>query len=188
MSWVAEAAQVTSTAFAAAAAGAAWISVRNGQRMFRATIEPDLHLQILMDETNSQPHLVITNTGGGVAKGAAYTIAVGAHHGTNWLGDGFIAPGDKIVVSPDMPADGRGYAVVMYRTADESSWVATADGRRVRLRKGSKGAVATSAAEVWSRAYPDVPLAGKRRATRVRVEWVEKRGVVVARRPDVPGL
>ena len=180
-------AQVASTMFAAGAAGAAWASVRQGQRVWRASIEPDLHLQILMDMQNDETHIVITNTGGGTAKGSAVTIVAGTKKAAAWVGDGFIAPGDKVLVSVRMPVVEHAEAVALYRTRDESSWVRAADGRTERLRKGHPGEI-TNADEGFRRMYPDTPLEELHSASAQRVEWVERRGVQVARRPDVPGL
>jgi hypothetical protein len=185
--WVGDTPQVLSTALAAAAAGAAWASVKQGQRAWRASVEPDLHLQVLMDVMNNKTHLVITNVGGGVAKGAAFIVATEDRKAAGWVGDGFIAPGDKVVVSPNMALSTSGHAMVGYRTGDESSWAVAADGRREQLRKGRKGKPTTST-EAWKRLYPNIPLEGLAAASEARVEWVEKRALRVTRREDVPGL
>lgn len=179
----AEWAQVGSALFTAIAASAALLTVKQGHRMMRAAVEPDLGIQVLGDVGNKRTHLVIANTGGGTTKGTAYQVVAGGERALGWLGDGFLAPGDKVLVSPELPLDDDAEAQVVYRTADESSWVVTRDGRKRRFRKGRKGG-ATPGDHLWKSMHPNVPWDTLPQVPK-RVQWVEKRGVVVAQLPNM---
>lgn len=154
-----EAAAVLSTGLAALAAGASWRSVVLSQRVWRASVEPDLHLQVILDVANNRTTIVVYNAGGGIAKGAAFMLVGGASRSSGYLRDGFVRPGDKLLVTSEVPAtaDDETECVVLYRTADESSWVVTRRGaEKRRLRKGGKGLVATGE-EIWATVYPEKP-------------------------------
>lgn len=168
-----------SALFTAGAAGAALLSVRQGQRVWRASIEPDLHLQILKNGNTGTTDLIITNSGGGMAKGTAYMLAAGGMRVHGFLGDGFVAPGDKILVSTSLPSgdpENEGEALAMYRVADESSYAVTHDGRKRRLRRGRTGGSTTGQA-VWTQMHPDAGW-GQLRWGQAGIQWVEKRGAL----------
>jgi hypothetical protein len=122
---------------------------------------------------------VIANTGGGTAKQAGYQIVACGRRAAGFIGDGFLASGDKVLVEIDTSADDNAEALAFYLTADDSSWVVTRDSRRRRLRKGREGGV-TTGDEAWVAMHPDVPWQGLPTAG-VRVQWIEKRGALVPR-------
>jgi hypothetical protein len=77
-------ATVATAAFTAVAAGAAWWSVRQGQRLWRTAQEADLVVQILQNTQAGATDLVIPNVGGGVARGVAFALAVDGRKGCRW--------------------------------------------------------------------------------------------------------
>jgi hypothetical protein len=158
MGWLVDAAPVASAVFAATAAGASWLSVRHGQRVWRATIEPDLHLQVMLDIGNNRSNVVVFNAGGGIAKGTAFMLVGGGLRSSGYLLDGFMGPGDKVLVTSQIPAtaDEDIECLVVYRTLDESSWTVTRQGEKRPLRKGATGPVATGEV-VWTTVFPDRP-------------------------------
>src|SRR4051794_3582198 len=103
-------AQVAGALFTAVAALAALATVRQGHRMMRAAVEPDVHIQVLQNVGDDRTEMVIANTGGGTTKGTAYLMVAGGKRAIGWLGDGFLAPGDKVVVLPELPCDQKAEA------------------------------------------------------------------------------
>jgi hypothetical protein len=157
LDWLSDAAQVATTIAAALAAGAAWASVRQGQRIWRSGLEPDLHPQILLNQRTGTTDLAILNAGGGVAKGAAFIITADGHRTSGNLLDGFVLPGERIYVATQLPHGDHSACVVMYRTADESSWAIDRVGPKRRLRRGRIGP-GTTAETIWGMFYPDTSL------------------------------
>jgi hypothetical protein len=158
MGWIADAAPIASTALAAAAAGASWMSVRNGQRMWRAAIEPDLHMQVMINEVNRCVSVSVLNAGGGIAKGAALTLVAGDQCSSGYLRDGFLSPGDRLLISSAVTAKSADEVECLlgYRALDESSWAVTRTGDKRRFRKRPHGLPLT-AGEIWTNIFPNHP-------------------------------
>src|SRR4051812_6116474 len=103
--WWSDAAQVTSAVFTASAAGAAWASVLHGQRLWRRSLEPDLHPQVLKNAESGSTDLTVMNVGAGIAKGAAFVLVAGGQKAGSYIGDGFMPSGSKVHVSTRLPMD-----------------------------------------------------------------------------------
>jgi hypothetical protein len=157
VAWIGESAQVASALFTAGAAGAARASVRQGQRIWRASLEPDIHPQVLLNQQTATTDLLVFNAGGGIAKGTAFTLAAAGHRTSGYFGDGFIRPGEKFLVSSAVPHDEDAECLVMYRSLDESSWAVDRTGPKRRIRQGRTGRP-TSGQQLWERFYPDTDL------------------------------
>jgi hypothetical protein len=170
--------------FTAGTVLAAYLAIRQGARAWRTSVEPALHFQILASSPNNETHLVLYNAGNGVAKAVGAMMRVGGVHSLGVLGDGFLAPADKVIVLPTLGTKGWGddtEALLWYRTLDESLYAITRDQRKIRLRKKRKiRKRLVNTTHWWNKAFPDtpwpeddgvvLPLGG---------EWVERRGVTV---------
>ena len=150
--WV-DVAQVASAVFTFGAAGAAWKSVAQGQRLWRSSLEANLVPQILLNERTGTTDLVIQNAGGGLAHGVTFVLASGGKVASHRVGDGFMRGTLKALVHTDLPQSIDARAMVMWRNVDESSFAVAPGTPRERLRKGRKGP-ATSDDQAWRRFYP----------------------------------
>ena len=158
MSWLTEAAPVASAGFAALAAGASWRSVRVSERSWRASIEPDLHMQVIADEANNRMNVVVYNAGGGLAKGVALMLVGGGSRSVGYLREGLVRPGDELLVRSELPATiGDDLeCLLVYRDRGESPWAVTRRGEKHRLRKRRLGKE-TTLKQIWTTIHPDKP-------------------------------
>lgn len=156
MTWWSDAAGLGSAVFTAGAAGAAWQSVRQGQRLWRSSLEADLVPQVLLNTGTGTTDLAIFNAGGGVARGTVFALASGGMKAVGHIGDGFLRGGQKVYVHAALPQTEDAECVVMWRNVDESSWAVSRQSPKVRLRRRRKGRV-TNISEAWQRFYPDGP-------------------------------
>lgn len=162
-------AQVLSAVFAALAALAAWASVRQGQRIWRSSLLPELHAQGLFVRDNPfGPRMayVVHNAGGGLAKGALFLFAEGNAYVAGAVGDGFIRPDESCRIETDMQRakDGQVSAVgvVSCRDTNEISWAWDTRGNRRQLQRWKARwrppKEPLSMREIFERFYPDVDL------------------------------
>jgi hypothetical protein len=153
----------------AIAAGAAWRSVLQGQRLWRASQDPDLHPQVLLVAAHGTTAMSVMNVGSGIAKGAAFLLVADGKSTAGAIGDGFLPSGAKVMISAPMAADNNAECIVMYRSSDESAYFTDRAGPRNRLRKGRRSLgrrrlwigperSAKSVEDLWNRAYPGRPL------------------------------
>jgi hypothetical protein len=158
--------QVASTALAAVAALAAWATVRQGQRVWRHSIEPHMSVQVLKSAVTHSTVMMVLNEGGGTARGVAFALVAGGKQVTDFIGDGFVAPGAKVLINTDLPEDDDAECVVMWRNADESSYALDRVGPARRLRGPTRSSRARrkvkprSIEDVWALCYPDHPMPG----------------------------
>ena len=158
---VGEATQVIATLLAAVAAGAAWASVRQGQRLWRRGVEPDVQVQVLRNVNTRKTDLSIVNVGGGTARGVAFLLVAGGVRTSGSVDDGFVPPGDHVFVETELPWADDSECVVLWRNIDESSWAIDRVGPKERLRRAKSSRRARrrvkgqSLDDVWARFYPD---------------------------------
>ena len=110
--------------------------------------------------------MILNDDGGGTARGAAFALVAGRKQVSDLIGDGFMASGAKVLVQTDLPIDDNAECIVLWRNADESSWVLDRVGPARRLRRATRSgkarrrAKSTSLDEAWARCYPNDPLLG----------------------------
>ena len=164
MSWIVDSAQVATAAFTAGAALAALKSVKHGQEIWRASRAADLHVQILQNVDTKTTDLSIINVGGGVARGVAF--ALGSEFQKAWgiIGDGFVAPSQKVLIQAQIPHSDQTECLVLFRDVDESPWTI---GRMV-LKKAIRPTTRLSSA--WDEAKPE-PTLGHVAGAQYRLEF-----------------
>jgi hypothetical protein len=96
-------AAVAAAVFTAAAAGAAFLTARQGHEQLEAADRPLLEVQVLADPQTSMARLSIINTGRGVARGCDFAIHAAGLLTDGVLGDGFVAAGQRLHVVTDIP-------------------------------------------------------------------------------------
>ena len=164
---------VAGTGLAALAAGASWASVRQGQRVWRASVQPDLRLILQTRQAENDARLVILNAGGGTATEAIYIIVGKGRRCERYVGDGFIPPGTKVTIKAEIPfveAEDAGLdCLVGYKTLDGSLWYVTRAGKRKRLRRGSRWRPDWEMRQekVWTRAFPRLPYPSRKTPSEV---------------------
>ena len=144
MSDVGDGAQVAAAVFTAAAAGAALRTVRQGQRLWRHGVEPDIHVQVLRNVNTGHTDLAIFNVGGGVARGVFFVLAVDDQKATGTVHDSIMAAGTKFIVQTQLPHGDDSECVVWWRNIDEElRGRSTASVRSVGFggRRGGAGCV-----------------------------------------------
>jgi hypothetical protein len=84
---------ILSTIVAASAALASWLSVRQARMIWQAGGLPDLQPAIRIED--GEWLLSVENAGGGLAKGTAYAVVIGASFDDGVVGErGFLRPGE----------------------------------------------------------------------------------------------
>jgi hypothetical protein len=164
-------AQVAGAFFAAVAAGAAWASVRHGQRIWRSSLLPALHVQgvfVSYGFRGERMRYVVQNAGGGLAKGTMFLFVEGDAWVCGALGDGFLQADEKLTVETAMErAKGNDTAigVVMCRDTDETSWAWDMRGNRRPLQRWKsrwrRPVEPLSVLEVFQTFYPEVDLGAR---------------------------
>lgn len=154
--------QAGSTAIAAAAAVASWLSVIQSRQVVKATTMPSLHAQALMKGTlgSSAPRqaaLTIYNAGGGVAKAVGFLLVSGSQYALGFVGAGFLRSGQMAHVGTQMVADENGLAIVICRDLDEQvhAWNLDGEHKVFPIDRDHRAYMLT---EVWEAFYPDVDL------------------------------
>jgi hypothetical protein len=166
MSDVGDAAQIVAAVFTAGAAGAAWRTVGQGQRLWRHGVEPDLHIQVLLNASTGTADMAIFNIGGGTARGVFFAMAAGGQRTTGVIEDGIMAGGSKYFVHAALPRTDDAEGIVWWRNIDESSWAIDRVGPKRRLRRAVKSrrarrrAKGRSIEEVWRLFFPNRPIDG----------------------------
>ena len=151
MDWLVDSAQVLTAAFTASAAYAALKSVRQGQEIWRASQQADLHVQVLHNVSSGNTDLALINAGGGVARGVAFIVGSATERAGGTIHDGFIGSSMKTYIRTEVRYLKPVECVVMFRDVDESAWVIG--------RVGPKRPLATPTVldAEWDAAHPDMP-------------------------------
>jgi hypothetical protein len=159
-------AAVGGAVFTAFAAGAAWLTARQGRQVIEASERPVVVAQVLRD-TDGMLRLALINSGRGVARTVYFMVHAGGKATWNFVGgDGYLEPGERAHAStliplpeagpikgdvPDLAVmvswrDAEGF--VHYRTHTEAEHVP-----RTRLRRRPKYPERT---ELFKTLYPHV--------------------------------
>jgi len=160
--------------FAAAAAGAAYATTRQGRQVIQASQLPELEVQVIAEPPEGYLSLVIVNGGQGLARGTTFAVHALGSARNGVLLDGFVRPGQQIKVYTDigpLPMDKlRGDvpdlgAMVSYRDAVGFVHYRTHDGRetipKTWLRRRPKPAENVA---MFKRLFPKFDVDGASRA------------------------
>src|SRR5207253_1916351 len=90
---------------------------------------------------------------GGTAKAVFFAISAGGYRAGGSVGDGYIKHDERVYIHCALPVTDDTKAILMYRAADETSYVSVNGRERETLRHGRAGPP-TSLDEQWARAYP----------------------------------
>jgi hypothetical protein len=161
-------ATVATAFFAACAAGISLWAVLQNRAFIQHQARPELHGQTLVPKRSivHEAHqnylaLVIHNAGGGMAKQAAYVLASGNQFATQFLGTGFLRPGETAHIETQLLALtsswGDALGVLICRDLEERTWVWNLAGERRELKR-KKGRPFYTAADAWAEFYPQMPL------------------------------
>ena len=122
--WLVDAAPVASAVFAAVAATASFLSVRQARRIWEAERRPQLHAQALTFPPPSQEvALVIHNGGGKLAKGTGFAVVRAKNYSFGYVLDGFMRPGETAYVTTDLSAGPVDPVAVMFcRDSNENTY------------------------------------------------------------------
>jgi hypothetical protein len=154
---------VAGPAIAAIAAMASWATVWQARRLARESRAPLLMIQKIVDPQTQTMTAIVTNAGGGAARGAGVLLSHPPYRAEGNLGHGFIYPGQARRVWTNIPAtevdtdvmavcrDGEGFP--HYWTADEEHKVFKTWFRR---RPHPRGDVTV----VFSEFYPQIAYQG----------------------------
>jgi hypothetical protein len=156
-------------AFAAVAAGAAWATVWQGQKAWRASIRPDLRLDLQTRQAENDTRLTIFNAGGGTATEAICIIVGNGQRSELRVGDGYIPAGAKVTIQTKIPfveSDGDLDCLVGFKNLDRSLWYATRAGQK-RLRRGGRWRGEVSQETVWKHAFPMLPYPSRKAGAEV---------------------
>ncbi|HEV7752603.1 MAG TPA: hypothetical protein VGO71_13745 [Baekduia sp.] len=167
------------------AAGAAWRTAAQGQKLLAAADQPFLEVQVLANAADGMLMLSIINTGTGVARGTNWAVHALGQVTDDILGDGFMQPGEKVHIlttigplprpagqmRPDLDDLG---AMVTYRDVNGFVHYRTHTGEhdtpKTWLRRRPKYPERT---EVFRKRFPEIPLS---RATRAANKSVRPGG------------
>lgn len=175
-------ADLGTAAFTAATAAIALAAIRQGARAWKLSVEPELHVQVVYQPAPSLNRVFIHNAGGGIAKASMIYVVVDGVFSTGTLGDGFVAPGDKIVVTPTPAVPGirnNIEVMVFYRTRDESLYSVDRANNVRRLRRGRGGRRHTPHTLQWWWDDANPGLHWPDKSFPIHVAWLERRGVEV---------
>ena len=145
-------ATVATALFTAVTAWAAWRSVKQSQELFDAAKRADLAPLPLVSMGTGTTELSVANVGGGIAKGVLFIFVAGGRKGLGAVRDGFLRPGDRMLVHGAFPHDEGAQFIVMWRDFDDTGW---AVGRNRKVRVGAGQDWETTGGEVWKMVYAD---------------------------------
>jgi hypothetical protein len=91
-----------SALFAAGAAGAAFLTARQGREALDAAERPSLDIQVIAEPGTGRLSLSIVNAGRGVARGTTFAIHALGRATDSPAGDGFVQPGEKLLFTTDI--------------------------------------------------------------------------------------
>jgi hypothetical protein len=149
--------------FAAVAAGASWVAVRQGQKAWLASVRPDLRLDLQTRQDTNKTSLVIFNAGGGTAAEAICIIVGKDQRSELRVGDGYIPAGTKATIQTEIPfvgSDSKLDCLVGYKTLDRNLWYATRGGQ-TRMKRRWRGDETVTPETVWKHAFPKLPYPSK---------------------------
>lgn len=165
---VQDVALLAGTGLAAVAASASWASVWQARQALNAGVLPELHVQGLsmghenpLRETSRTMSYVVTNAGGGFAKGVLITFCHGDEYVTGFIGSGFMKPGDTVTVhTPIVTAEVSGtvLGIVACRDVRERSYVWDLVSPKPHQTKRKKDKPFHTVDELLAIAHPNVNL------------------------------
>jgi len=144
--------QGLAAAFTAITATLALKSARLSETQWRTATEPDIHLQVLLSQNSGTSDLALVNVGGW-ARAALFAMSVADQRASSYLGDGFIAPGERVFIHCELPQSGDTKAMLLYRGMDETSYRVVRGGVRETL-SDQRDRPETSLGKEWAEVYP----------------------------------
>jgi hypothetical protein len=129
---------VAGPAIAALAALASWASVWQSRKLARESSAPLLMAQKIVNASDNTIGAVVTNAGGGAARGAGIYISYPPYVVQGALGHGFLYPGEKRQVLTNIPAGDGVETDILLLCRDKNSfghfWSANEDHRVYKTR------------------------------------------------------
>jgi hypothetical protein len=133
-------------------ARAALKAVRLSEKQWATATEPDLHLQVLLSQNSGTTDIAIVNVGGW-ARAALFAMSVRDQRASSYLGDGFVAPGERVFIRCELPQSGDTKAMLLYRGMDETTYRIKRGKPRETL-SDQRERPETSLGREWEEAYP----------------------------------
>jgi hypothetical protein len=153
---------VAGPAIAAIAAIASWASVWQARRLARDAGMPHLMVQKIKDANDGTVGSIITNAGGGPARGAGVWISHPPFCVKHSLGHGFLYPGEVRRVWTNIPMQDSVETDVMAMCRDRDSfahyWTAAEKHRVIKTRFRRRPKHGTDPAKLFAEFHPGVDL------------------------------
>ncbi len=144
--------QAVAAALTLVTARAALKALRLGEKQWATATEPDLHLQVLLSQNSGTSDLALVNVGAW-ARAALFAMSVDDQRASSYLGNGFIAPGERIFVHCELPQSGDTKVMLLFRGMDETSYRVVRGGVRETL-SDQRDRPETSLGKEWAEIYP----------------------------------
>jgi hypothetical protein len=154
---------VAGPAIAAVSALASWAAVWQAGSLARQGSEPLLMVQKIIDKESNTLGAVITNAGGGPARGATVLLSHPPFRAEGHLGHGFIYPGEGRHVWTNIPATDAETDVMAFcrdRQSYSHFWTADENHRVLKTRFGRRPSHGHDLTTVFRDFYPKVDYKG----------------------------